>query len=131
MEQVKKKNHFCCKGKLTGKMIDKLTVYYGLAIRRNFDSIEGMYNAIWATYYHHSSTDSNPCHDKCLPSEDSWCSWQCASAKRELASFKDNYVPLPQDVLSAIKFIYEDLNKHSSLKKCVGGFAQNNNESFN
>lgn len=34
------------KGKLTGKMFDKLTVYYSLAIRRNSDSIEKMRDAI-------------------------------------------------------------------------------------
>ena len=28
------------KGKLTASMIDKLTVYYGLAIRRNHDSVK-------------------------------------------------------------------------------------------
>ncbi len=55
-EVVKKE----CIGKLTGKMIDKLTVYYGLAIRRNCDSIKKMYNAIWATYYHYCSTDEKP-----------------------------------------------------------------------
>ncbi|CAD6210331.1 GSCOCG00012780001-RA-CDS, partial [Cotesia congregata] len=45
------------KGKLTSKLIDKLTVYYGLAIRRNCESVEKMKDAIWATYYHYSSTD--------------------------------------------------------------------------
>jgi len=30
------------KGKLTGKLIDELSIYYGLAIRRNYDSIEKM-----------------------------------------------------------------------------------------
>lgn len=34
------------KNKLTGKMIDKLTVYYGLAIRRNSDSVDKMRDAI-------------------------------------------------------------------------------------
>jgi len=31
-----------------------------MAIRRNPDSIENMRNAIWATYYHFNSSDSNP-----------------------------------------------------------------------
>lgn len=34
------------KGKLTGKLIDELNKYYGLAIRRNTTSIEGMKNDI-------------------------------------------------------------------------------------
>lgn len=61
------------RGKLTGKMIDKLSVYYGLAIRRNHDSVEKMRNAIWATYYHYSSTDENPQHQYCPSGEESWC----------------------------------------------------------
>ena len=42
------------KGKFTGKIIDKLAVYYGLAIRRNFNSVLNMKDAFWATFYHHS-----------------------------------------------------------------------------
>jgi len=53
------------KGKLTSKLIDKLTVYYGLAIRRNCDSVQKMNDAILATYFHYSSTDENPQHEKC------------------------------------------------------------------
>ncbi|EFN75941.1 hypothetical protein EAI_14060, partial [Harpegnathos saltator] len=43
-----KKNHkgIGGKNKLTAKMIDKLTPYYGLAIRRNFDSVERLRDAI-------------------------------------------------------------------------------------
>lgn len=53
------------KGKLTAKLIDKLTIYYGLAIRRHSNSVEDMNNAIWATYYHYASSDENPQHEKC------------------------------------------------------------------
>lgn len=51
------------KGKLTAKIIDKLTVYYGLAIRRHSDSVENMKNAIWATFFNYCSTDENPQHE--------------------------------------------------------------------
>ncbi|EFN62556.1 hypothetical protein EAG_04875, partial [Camponotus floridanus] len=64
------------KGKLTGKMINKLAVYYGLAICRHADSAEAMESAIWATYNHYSSTDEAPHHEKCPPGSDSWCEWQ-------------------------------------------------------
>lgn len=119
------------KGKLTGKMIDKLTVYYGLAIRRHCDSVENMKNAIWATYDHYSSTDKRPRHNKCPTGKESWCAWQRASANVELASFKHDYKPLPTNVLTAIKLIYKDLSKDNLLERCVGGFTQNNNESYN
>ncbi|KMQ83416.1 hypothetical protein RF55_20114 [Lasius niger] len=119
------------KGKLTEKVIDKLTVYYGLAIRRHCDSVQNMKNAIWATFYHYSSTDTHPQHSKCPSGSNSWCSWQRASTSDELASFKHDYKALPKDVLDAIKPIYEDLSSDNLLERCVGGFTQNNNESFN
>ncbi|XP_063986122.1 uncharacterized protein LOC135167084 isoform X2 [Diachasmimorpha longicaudata] len=119
------------KGKLTSKLIDKLTVYYGLAIRRNSDSADKMRDAIWATYYHYSSTDKNPQHQNCPEAPATWCTWQQASASNNLSSFKHNYTPLPDDVLTAMKPIYEDLSKDELLERCVGGFTQNNNESFN
>ncbi|XP_044584565.1 uncharacterized protein LOC123265047 [Cotesia glomerata] len=119
------------KGKLTSKLIDKLTVYYGLAIRRNCESVEKMKEAIWATYYHYSSTDTKPQHDNCPKGPDSWCAWQRASATNTLSSFKHEYTPLPDEVLIAMKPIYDDLSKDELLERCVGGFTQNNNESFN
>ena len=119
------------KGKLTAKLIDKLTVYYSSAIRRNHDSVEKMNNAIWATYYHYCSTDENPQHDKCPSGEDSWCEWQKAASTNALQSFKHTYTALPSDVSGAIKPIYEDLSKDALLQRCVGGFTQNNNESLN
>ncbi|XP_036148055.1 uncharacterized protein LOC118647367 [Monomorium pharaonis] len=132
LRECKKKNkNLGGKNKLTGKMIDKLTVYYGLAIRRNCDSTNKMRDAIWATYYHYSSTDEHPQHSKCPTGVDSWCAWQCASAKGELASFKHDYNALPKDVLDAIEPIYKDLSKQELLERCVGGFNQNNNESYN
>lgn len=55
LRECKKKNkNLGGRNKLTGKMIDKLTTYYGLAIRRNCNSVENMKNAIWATYEHYS-----------------------------------------------------------------------------
>jgi len=43
-------------------MIDKLIVYYGLAIRKNCNSVEDMKKAIWATYLYYSSTDKQSRH---------------------------------------------------------------------
>ncbi|CAH1107355.1 unnamed protein product [Psylliodes chrysocephalus] len=113
------------------KIIDKLTVYYGLAIRRYSDSVKNMKNAICATFFHYSSTDENPQHKKCPSGADSWCEWQKAAAVNALDSFKHRYSTLPKDVLDIIKPIYEDLSKDSLLERCVEGFTQNNNESLN
>lgn len=119
------------KDKLTGKMIDKLTVYYGLAIRRHCDSVENMRTAIWSTYNHYSSTEQKPNHGQCPNGEDSWCSHQRAKASNQLVTYKQDYQPLPSDVLTAIKQIYEALSEEDLLERCVGGFNQNSNESLN
>ncbi|XP_018305872.1 uncharacterized protein [Mycetomoellerius zeteki] len=74
------------KGKLTGKFIDKLAVYYGLAIRRHSDSVQDMHKAIWATFYHYSSTDANQRHENCPTGEESWCAYQRARRKKRLTS---------------------------------------------
>lgn len=101
---VKKNKQLGGKGKLTGKLIDKLTVYYGLAIRRHSDSVQEMHKAIWATFYHYSSTDANQCHEKCPTGEESWCAYQRAKARDK--AFKHDYNSLPPNVLKAIKPIY-------------------------
>ncbi|XP_076681426.1 uncharacterized protein LOC143375815 [Andrena cerasifolii] len=117
-------------GKLTNIMINKLTQYYGLAIRRNPNSAEDMKQAVWATYYHMSSTDANPHHEYCLKGQKSWCKWQRAAAVGELDSFQ-HPPPLNDMVLKAIRPVYEDLSSSNLLQRCTGGNTQNNNESFN
>lgn len=54
------------RGKLIEKVINKLTLYYGLSIRRHYDSIEDMKSAIMATFYHYSSSHKNPNHRVCV-----------------------------------------------------------------
>lgn len=117
------------KGKLTGALIDELTIYYGLAIRRNHDSVKKMQNDIYATLQHKLSTDDNPMHEKCPRGEDSWCSWQRAQATGD-TSYKDKPA-LSQEVYKAILPIYEELSRDELLTRCLGGFTQNSNESFN
>ncbi|XP_054088254.1 uncharacterized protein LOC128922302 [Zeugodacus cucurbitae] len=101
-------------------MIDKLTVYYDLAIRRNCDSLQKMYNAIWATYYHCCSSDEEPQHDKCPEGTESWCDWQKAAAANQLSTFEHDYEPLPKDVAEAIRPIFTDLSSENLLEGCVG-----------
>jgi len=119
------------KGKLTSKTIDKLTIYYGLAIRRNCDSVKKMNDAIWATFLHYKSTNDDPQHHKCPAGADSWCEYQKALATTGIEDFHHDYEPFPDEVITAIKPIYEDLSKDELLQRCVGGFTQNNNESLN
>jgi len=118
------------RGKLTGKLIDELTIFYGLAIRRNSDSIEKMRNDIWATLYHKLSTNKNSQHDKCPVGVDSWCSWQRSKALGTLSTYEHKN-PMHKDVFDAVKPIYEELSSDSLLSRCLGGYTQNSNESFN
>ena len=102
-------------GKLTDKLINDLTAYYGLAITRHTDSQEEMKNAIWATYHHKCSTDTAPQHDYCPTGADSWCSWRRAEAKGTL----DNYIhhpPLTELVQKIVKPIYTSLSEHELLE---------------
>ncbi|XP_039307368.1 uncharacterized protein LOC120358202 [Solenopsis invicta] len=115
------------KGKLTAKLIDELTIYYGLAIRRNPNSVKNMKNDIWATLFHKMSTDENPQHEKC---SESWCDWKKAQAANSLATYHHK-PPLPKEIFEAIKPIYEELSRDDLLNRCLGGYTQNSNESFN
>lgn len=119
------------KNKLTFKMIDKLSIYYGLAIRRNFDSVERMRNAVWATFYHYSSTTDKAQHHLCPEGSESWCEWQRAKANKSLDRYKQSYQTLADDVLNAIRPIYESPSDELLLKRCLGGYTQNANESYN
>ena len=65
------------KARLTDNAITALNVYYGGAIRNNKDDIDGMVQAIEATFLHSMSTDEHPMHMKCPehspPDKISWC----------------------------------------------------------
>jgi len=115
------------KGKLSAKLIDELTIYYGLAIRRNPTSLDDMKNEIWATLFHKLSTDENPQHEKCSKS---WCNWKKAQEAGTLDTFRHKS-PLSEEVYEAIKPIYEDLSRDELLNRCLGGYTQNSNECFN
>ncbi|XP_067214461.1 uncharacterized protein [Linepithema humile] len=90
-----------------------------------------MRDAEWATFYHYSSTKDKPQHHLCPQASDSWCEWQQAKANGSLNRYEQNYNALPDEVLDAIRPIYEDLTNETLLKRCLGGYTQNANESFN
>lgn len=117
-------------GKLTDKLINELTIYYGLAIRRNPNDVEKMKNDVWATFDHKISTNEKPMHERCPSGPDSWCKWQQAKAAGTLQAY-EHPPPLDSYVQELIKPIYEDLSSHNLLDRCRGGFTQNNNECFN
>jgi len=118
------------RGRLTDKLINELSAFYGLAIRRNIDNANAMYNDIWATLYHKASSAENPTHFLCPEEPDSWCKFQRANATNTLDTYTEK-TPLPEDIVKFVTSIYEDLSKYELLERCVGGFTQNNNECYN
>jgi len=86
-----------------------------------------MKNAIWAPYYHYSSTNENPQHQYCPTTTESWCQWQRAYTqsqdKSKIKDFLHDYDALPADVLKTIKPIYEDLSKIELLQRWLSGFT--------
>ncbi|XP_044581963.1 uncharacterized protein LOC123263348 [Cotesia glomerata] len=118
-------------GKLTDKVINELSLYYGLAIRRHPDCLQSIKNEIWATYYHKSSSDKNPQHMHCPTGSSSWCKWQQASAENTLEEFVHEHPPLDEKVLKVIEPIYTSLSSDDLLHRCLGSETQNNNESLN
>lgn len=130
LRNIKKTKKLGGKGKLTDVLIKKLTIYYGLAIRRNVNSVTEMKKAIMATLSHLCSTNENPRHDDCPVGADSWCKWRKAEAENKEKDF-DHPPPLHQEVVKHLIPIYEDLSREDLLTRCLGGHTQNSNESLN
>lgn len=129
LRNLKKKEKLNGKGSLTGELIKKLTIYYGLAIRRNSESVESMKKSIFATLGHYCSTDKRPRHENCPVGPDSWCKYRQAQMNQE------GYVHPPPAISPQLEKhllpIYEALTNDELLKRCLGGHTQNANESFN
>lgn len=132
LRNIKKKEKLGGKGRLTDPLIKKLTIFYGLAIRNNLNSVEDMKTAIMSTLDHYCSTDEKPRHDNCPHGAKTWCNWRKAQVAGTLESFRHpiNRVIQP-DIEEYIRPIYEDLSRDDLLTKCLGGHTQNANESFN
>lgn len=134
LRKVKKDQKLGGHGKLTDNLIKELTLYYGLAIRRNKDSTADMKNEILATYYHKISTDEEPRHEFCSIK---WCWWLAREQARkdaddpEFEAELEHDPPLHPDVAAAILPIYQDLSRDDLLDRCLGGYTQNSNESLN
>ncbi|GFU64193.1 uncharacterized protein TNCV_3745611 [Trichonephila clavipes] len=115
------------KNRLTDKLIDTITTYYGNAIRKNNSSVSDMRQAIWAIYCHYRSTDEEPMHHFCPIGHTSWCKYQKAVATNSASLFKHkNIVPIA--VMDEIKPIIAELSAPKLPKKCVEGKTQNANE---
>lgn len=116
------------RGRLTDAVIDQLQHYYGYAIRNNTENLPAMKQAVWATFFHKVSTDSDPQHGLCPIGEDSWCGYNRAIHTGEIYRHKNS---LPEVVMECIKDVYRDLANPQLLSRCLHGKTQNCNESAN
>lgn len=116
------------KGRLTADLITKISSYYGWAIKSFAGDLDKMHNAVWATFYHITSTDEKPNHNFCPDGPDSWCKYNSAMAKNEPPP-KSRY-NLPEAVSSALRPIFERLADKKLLQRCLRGQTQNANEAL-
>lgn len=117
------------KGRLTDSLINKLTSYYGNAIRQHSNSVEDMRTAVWAVYFHTRSTDQEPLHSFCPKGPNSWCKYTQAVENGTVSSFQHK-TTIPAAVMDVIKPIFKALCHPDLLNRCLGSHTQNSNESF-
>ena len=110
----------------SNKVIDKLQVYYGRAIRDNTDSITNMRNAVIAIWKYTKSTDGYPLHNLCPTGSESWCGFQ-----RDLTNRTSEYShthPLPRAIAEATSPGFTALSEETLLSSWLNGGTQNQNE---
>ena len=114
------------KGRLTGKIIDKIQNYYGEAIRNNPGDIEGMELSIWAIFKHMIWDESiilDEQHKLCP--KNSWYSYWS-----NRGSYNDDK-RLPSSFLDVLKPVFKNLTKNELLNRCLKGLTQNQNQAIN
>jgi hypothetical protein len=115
------------KNRLTDSAIQKLQLYYGLAIRRNTSSVAAMRKAIWAEFYHVRSSNEDPLHQLC---DDSWCKYKEAQGTRKEYDHSQHF-HIQKIIMDEMKPIFKSLTESCLLEKCLSGKTQNVNESLN
>ncbi|XP_077486057.1 uncharacterized protein LOC144097160 [Amblyomma americanum] len=114
--------------KLTDAVIQKLQTYFQAAITANRGSVQGMYRAVWASFFHSCSTDEARSHKFCPDGEDSWCKFKKAEALGQAAP---KHTPvLTNSQGKAMLPTYKRLTDEQLLPRCVKGKTQNAVESL-
>nr|KAI8751338.1 hypothetical protein BgiMline_015869 [Biomphalaria glabrata] len=119
------------KGKLTQPKINKLQKYFTKALRSS-TTIPQMRKAIWATFYHCTSSDDNPMHSDCPAGKSSWCFYQRALARNQPAGSHEKEMTtfLSPLVAEHIRPVFERMTQDELLQRCILGQTQNVNESI-
>ena len=117
------------KGRLTDVAINSLQNYFGMAIRQNSGQLYAMKKAIGAALFHCSDLDESDRHKLCPQTMNSCCKWQ-KDKINDSKTYKAK-INLPQAIKILIGPTFRDLSKDESLKKCLHGHTQIQNEAFN
>lgn len=75
--------------------------------------------------------NKQPRHENCPAGVKSWCEWCKAEARGEQKNYNHPPPVIKPDVEKYLIPIYEELSKEDLLTRCLGGYKQNSNESFN
>ena len=92
-----------------------------------------MQKAVQAIYFHYWSSDNQPMHHNCPVTDESWCFYNRALAKKQIpGKHSQMKIQLNSKVRSskAIHDVFINLSSIEFLKKCARGGTQNANESI-
>ncbi|GFX24333.1 uncharacterized protein TNCV_421341 [Trichonephila clavipes] len=103
------------KERLTDRMIDLITTYYGNAIRQNKTCLSDMRKAVWAVYFHIRSSNEEPLHSFRPVGPNSWCKYQNQVVEGSVETFRHSN-KLPVAVMDAIKPVFNDLSQPKLLQ---------------
>lgn len=115
--------------KLKDGTIQKLQNYYRIAITTNRGDLLKMYRAIWASYFHSSSSNTAGSHRYCPEGATSWCKHRRAEALGEPTPDHTPILTKAQGL--AVLPIYKRLTDEKLLVRCLQGKTQNAAESLN
>ena len=121
-------------GRLTKAVITRLQDFYRNAIRQNVtdskepkeqeQAVKNMKNAVMAGLYHSVKQPNDTKRHQYCP-ESSWCDFKING------SMVDKSYHLDDVFLNLLLPVYERLSNENLLKRCISGYTQNQNESFN
>ncbi|XP_070209801.1 coiled-coil domain-containing protein 177-like [Littorina saxatilis] len=119
-------------GRLTKEKCQRLQNYFRSAILNNLEDQRAMEQAIWATFFHVTSTDEDPHHDRCPAGPASWCFFQRARAEGQPPPPHAGHhgTALSREVSHAVLPIYRRMTNPILLKRAAHGKTQNSNESL-
>lgn len=112
------------RGRLTGKIIDKLQTYYSFLIRSLSSDVDLLSRRVMAMFEHTASSDRSHNHKDCDP-------LICKYLKDPSTYKHSEHTHVPRPVMIKLQADFLFLAGKDLLDKCSHGKTQNGNECFN